>query len=252
MEDHALLTLLFALAIGVAPAEGAPKVDIDPAPVLTREEREQLAMSALYGSPDDPIRARAGRRERPAEMTERQAWALVVDGNTHANLPAGPVTDSAAAAAAINAAQDAEARERRNTATLGEMIGAAWDGTITTSIGRAIARHIDPRMPDPDFNYAAHMRQLEDGRSLREREELRREALSLEHARELIARQDEVRENNKALQGVAGGAVAFAVRVLDPAALMLIAIVLVILWSAGGRRLWNRLRRRGDHSALAQ
>jgi len=250
-----LLTLLLSLAATVDPTVSAT-TETPPAAsaTLTREGREALAESVLHGSPDDPIRGQARLdRDRPA-MTEQQAWAQVIDGNT-VEHDGGPVIGEAELERqrlAIAAQQDAEARARYAPASFSEMLGAAWNGTISASIGRAISGRIDPRQAAPSFDYIASAGQLENGRSLRERDELRRDALSMEHAREIIARQDRARRDTQALSSPMGRVMALAVRLLDPAAMLLIALLLAVVWAAGGQRVWSRLRRHGDQPALAQ
>lgn len=183
---------------------------------LSLPERETLAASLWSGSPTDAIRARAsGDTSKPDTMTEREAWGQRMDETTQANLPGGRVTNSAAVGAAINDALDAP--NERPDPSLGRMIGAAWDGTITATIGRVIERHLDPSQPDPGFKYVEHMAQLEEGRSLSEREFLRKEARSLNHAREIIAQQDQRRQDRQDLNSPEGMAVNLAVNIVDPA-----------------------------------
>ena len=248
-----MLTLLFALAIsvdptGVVPLQAAPEATTG----LTHDNRAQLAESVLSGSPDDPIRH--PDRERPQGITERQAWAVAIDGQTMANPPGEAVghteADLERQRLARDAVQDAAA-ERRNY-SFGDMVGAAWDGTITAAIGRTIARRLEADQPDPGFDYVQHMGTLEEGRSLREREELRSQSRSLAHAQVLIARQDQARDNADSLASPAGGATALAARLLDPAAWLLALGVLAALWRLGGRRAWDHLRQQSKRQAVAQ
>lgn len=91
----------------------------------------------------------------------------------------------------VNAAQTgavvSQVREEQTTG-MDRFSAAVRLNTITGNLIDAIDQQIPAR--DPDFDYEANMEELEEGRTERQRIELRERATSIAHAQQIIERQD--------------------------------------------------------------